>query len=414
MRPGEPISRPADSASPVIWDAAGLPRSRLYDDVYFSAADGLEESRAVFLQGCGLPQAWAGRSRFVVGELGFGSGLNIVALLDLWRRTRPPGARLNIFSVEAHPMPAADAARVLGNWPQLAPVAEPLLAQWPGRARGFHRVDLAAFGACLDLAVMDAAEALEAWSGAADSWFLDGFSPSANPAMWSPAVLGAVARRSAPGARAETFTVAGAVRRELAAQGFVVDKRPGFGRKRERLEAVWPGVAPAPSPRPRVVIIGAGIAGLSLARAFAVEGIRPLVIEQAGPCAGASGNPAGLVMPRLDAGGGSVAQLYAQAFARAAALYRRTPDAVIATGAVQLEVGPKDPDRFDRIAAGDLFEPGAVARLSAEALGDRRGEASAAGGLAFDDALVVEPAALAEAWLRDADQTVSRVARLAF
>ena len=71
-----------DDASPIFFDADGQPRSRLYDDVYFSRDDGLGEARAVFLQGCGLPQAWRGRRRFTVGELGFGTGLNIVALLD--------------------------------------------------------------------------------------------------------------------------------------------------------------------------------------------------------------------------------------------------------------------------------------------------------------------------------------------
>src|SRR4051812_14219952 len=91
------------------WTGDGQPRSRLYGDVYFSAEDGLAEARAVFLAGCGLPDAWAGRSRFVVGELGFGTGLNIAALIELWTRTREPGAQLHVFSVEAHPISAAEA-----------------------------------------------------------------------------------------------------------------------------------------------------------------------------------------------------------------------------------------------------------------------------------------------------------------
>src|SRR5690554_3196688 len=96
------------SAPPLVWGEDGLPRSALYGDVYFSSEDGLAESRAVFLAGCGLPQAWSGRRRFTVGELGFGTGLNIAALLELWRRAGPPGARLHIFSVEAHPVARED------------------------------------------------------------------------------------------------------------------------------------------------------------------------------------------------------------------------------------------------------------------------------------------------------------------
>lgn len=401
----------SEDASPLVWDPAGAPRSRLYDDVYFSSVDGLAESRAVFLRGCGLPEAWAGRGRFTVGELGFGSGLNILALLDLWRRTRAPDARLNIFSVEAHPMTAADAARILAVWPELAALAQPLIQAWPRRARGFHRLDFPAIGASLDLAVMDAAEALSAWGGQADAWFLDGFSPAANPAMWSDAVLAGVAARSAPGARVGTFTVAGAVRRGLAAQGFAVDKRPGFGRKRERLEAVWPGLpAPPAAATPHVAIVGAGVAGAALARAFSAQGARITVIEAEQPGAGGSGNPAGLVMPRLDAGGGAVAQLYAQAFARAVDLYDATPSAVLAQGAVQLEVGPKDPGRFDRIAEDDLFAAGAVIRLAPDAVAERLSEPGAGAGLAFAEARVVRPAAVLSAWLADAPVVRAEVA----
>src|SRR6187549_2314582 len=107
------------SDDPLDWTDDGRPRSALFGDVYFSAEDGLAESRAVFLEGCGLPDAWAGRRRFVVGELGFGTGLNIAALLELWRRARPLGARLQIFSVEAFPVNADEAARALGRWPEL-------------------------------------------------------------------------------------------------------------------------------------------------------------------------------------------------------------------------------------------------------------------------------------------------------
>ena len=94
-------------------------------------SDGLAETRAVFLEGCGLPDAWMGRDHFTVAELGFGTGLNIAALLDLWRRTRPEGGRLNIFSIEGFPLTAAEAARALGAWPELTEATEVLIADWP-------------------------------------------------------------------------------------------------------------------------------------------------------------------------------------------------------------------------------------------------------------------------------------------
>ncbi len=384
----------------VDWEPSGAPRSRHFDDVYFSREDGLAESRAVFLAGCGLPEAWRNRDRFVVGELGFGTGLNILALLQLWSETRAPGARLNIFSVEAHPLSREDAARALQAWPELAELAAPLLAGWPA-SRGFHRLEFPALHATLDIAIAEAAVALEAWDGRADAWFLDGFSPARNPEMWRDEVLALVARRSSAGARAATFTVAGAVRRGLQARGFSVAKRPGFGAKGERLEATLEGPKAAPVARARsVCIIGAGIAGAALARAFRAQGLAPIVIDHTGPGAGASGNPAVLVTPRLDVSGGATAQLHAQGFARACAIYRReTPEAIIAAGALQLEANGRDASRFDRLADSDLFEPGALQRLSPQAAGERLGEPTSSSALWFRDGLTVEPARVLSAWL---------------
>jgi tRNA 5-methylaminomethyl-2-thiouridine biosynthesis bifunctional protein len=389
------------SESPLAWSEDGQPRSRLYDDVYFSAEDGLAEARAVFLEGCGLPQAWAGRDRFVVGELGFGTGLNVLALIELWSRTRPDGGRLHVFSLEAHPIAAAEARRALGRWPELASLAEPLLARWPGRAAGPHRVELPQVGVILDVTVGEVEGALRAWSGRADAWFLDGFAPARNPAMWRDEVLALVAARSAPGAVAATFTVAGQVRRGLAAAGFEVAKAPGFGRKRERLTGRLPGRLAGPAerrvPAPRVAIVGAGIAGAAAARAVRALGAEVLVFDGEGRGAGASGNPAALVAPRLDAGLAEPAQLFAQAFRRAVALYADLPETILARGALQFPLQAPDAGRFAKIAASDLFEPGAVRMLSAEETGERVGEA-APGALALDDALVIEPHRLLATW----------------
>ena len=400
------------SGEPLDW-SDGAPRSPRFGDIYFSAVDGLAESRAVFLSGCGLPEAWAERRRFTVGELGFGTGLNILALIDLWRRTRPAGGHLHVFSVEGFPIGREDAARALAAWPELADIAGALLAQWPDGRRGFHRIEWPDCAVTLDLAVRDVAEALQSWGGRADAWFLDGFAPAANPGMWSEEILGLVGQRSASGARAATFTVAGAVRRGLEAAGFTVEKRPGYGRKRERLEARRPGRAPDDGPEPRVAIIGAGIAGAALARAFRALGAAPTVFEPRWPGAGASGNPAALIAPRLDAGLGPVAGLSAQAFARAVDLYdRETSGAVIASGAVQLERAPKDSERFARLAAWDGFGPGDLTTLGAGETAAALGETAAGGGLLILGARVIEPAGVLARWLTDANLVRATVAGL--
>lgn len=363
----------------------GVLGSARFGDIYASRQGGLSQAREVFLRGCNLPGAWAGRRHFSVAELGFGTGLNILALLQLWQQHRPPGATLHIFSIEGFPLSQTDAERALAQFPELTELAGPLLARWPQGARGLHRIQWPALAATLDLMIGDVAETLPGWDGKADAWFLDGFSPVKNPQMWSEAILAEVAAHAAQGGRAATWTVAGAVRRGLEAGGFEIHRMPGFGHKSERLEAYFPGAAAEP-PIPRIAIVGAGIAGASLARAFADLGVTPRVFAH-GPMA--SGNPAALITPRLAAGSGDGAALHALAFRRSVECIRNTvPDAIIAQGVRRL-LGEDERPRADATLASGLFEQDSMSFID-EALW-------------LADGLVVSPPRLRDAWLADVE-----------
>lgn len=286
-----------------------------------------------------------------------------------------------------------------------------MLDAWPAATPGFHRLDLPDFNATLDLAVGDVEWALDQWTGRADAWFLDGFAPSTNPGMWSDTVFQRIAALSAPGSRVATFTVAGVVRRGLAAQGFEVEKRPGHGRKRERLEARLPTAPPAKS-QPSVVVIGAGIAGASLARAFAGLDHPVTVIEPDRPGAGASGFPAALVTPRFDLGDDDIASLFAAALERAGVLYAATPGAIVSRGVLQLEQAPRDAVRFPRLAEKDIWPAGALTAVSAEDASASVGEPVDRAGLMMADALAIRPGAVLDAWLDGVQLLEVHVARI--
>ncbi|MBY0568466.1 MAG: bifunctional tRNA (5-methylaminomethyl-2-thiouridine)(34)-methyltransferase MnmD/FAD-dependent 5-carboxymethylaminomethyl-2-thiouridine(34) oxidoreductase MnmC [Hyphomonadaceae bacterium] len=318
------------------WSAEGLPEAAAFGDVYFSKAGGLAESEAVFLAGCGLPDAWKRKDRFAVCELGFGTGLNVLALWNAWKKTRLPHAQLHISTIEAFPLARADAARALAHFPEISALSAQLLARWPVRAYAPQRLWFPEDRFSLTVFTGAAEAVLPELEGAFDAWFLDGFAPARNADMWSEAVFAEMARLSAPGARAATFTVAGHVRRGLESAGFAVEKRPGFGAKRERLEAVFredaaqagqetptSGLYPYEACKPkRVAIIGAGIAGAACAQALTRRGVEAVAVEAAVDLgAGASGNPAGLVMPRLDRGGGPLATMFLAAYLEAIATY---------------------------------------------------------------------------------------------
>jgi tRNA 5-methylaminomethyl-2-thiouridine biosynthesis bifunctional protein len=338
----------------ITFTPEGAPFSEDLGDVYFSG-DGLEEKRAVFLAGCGMPEAWANRDHFAIGELGFGTGLNFLIACDLWRRHRPsPKARLSYLSFEGALLSAADAARIHALWPDLAGLSSDLICRWPTRARGVQRI-VFPHGITLTLAIDDIAASLPQADARIDAWFLDGFAPSKNPAMWSSDILAHVARLSAPGARAATYSVAGDVRRSLEAAGFTVAKMPGHGRKKQRLEATLSASPQTDrlSPPKDILILGAGIAGACTARAFLDRGCNVTVVDaSSAPGSGASGNALALVMPRLDAADGPPARGLIEAFLLAQRAYLALgADAAAALDVSHLPRGDTEATRFARLLA---------------------------------------------------------------
>lgn len=216
----------------VTWKDGVIPVSVRFDDPYFSLADGLAETRHVFLDGNGLPARLC--DGFHVAELGFGTGLNLLALVIAWAGTGRAG-RLRYTSFEAYPLPATDIARALRHFPEAMAVAGPFLAAWDttwdttldGGTRRF-----ALSGIDVEVITGDARDTLPAWQGIADAWFLDGFSPAKNPELWSPDLMTAVAGHTVTGGTFATYTAAGHVRRSLEAAGFGVERVAGHGRKR--------------------------------------------------------------------------------------------------------------------------------------------------------------------------------------
>ena len=384
----------------------GAPRSARFGDIYYSLQDGLSEARAVFLAGCHLPEAWQDGGAFSVLELGFGTGLNIAALINLWAGNRPADGHLHVFSIEGFLMARDQAAAALGSWPEIAEFTDAILEQWPKARRGFHYMDFPQWGVSVTLALMDVRAALQAWSGAADAIFLDGFSPALNADMWGEDVLALVATKARPGTRLATFTVAGFVRRGLQAAGFTVEKRPGFGRKRERLEAVFAPDAPrtATPAIKRIAIVGAGIAGAALAYQARQLGLMVDIYDQDGVGAGASGNAAALVTPRFDLGDDAIAGLFADALDYATRLYRRlAPEAVLAKGTLLYETSPRDAERFDRISRQDVFAQGDIGPFRPG------GEATETSGLRLNAALAVLPRPILESLLGDAAIRTGRI-----
>ncbi|MET3440922.1 tRNA 5-methylaminomethyl-2-thiouridine biosynthesis bifunctional protein [Variovorax paradoxus] len=297
------------AAEPVAWRADGVPYSERFGDIYHTETGALAQARHVFLGGCGLPEAWSGRPKWLILETGFGLGLNFLTTWQAWRADANRPRMLHFVSVEAHPVGPEDLLRAAVAYPELMPLAEELAAQWHGLLPGFHRLAFDQGRVLLTLCIGDVQPMLRAQRFEADSLFLDGFSPEQNPAMWSPDTLKAVSRFARQGTGLATWTYARAVRDTLSQNGFQLQRRPGLPPKRDCLAGVFApawtvrrrGPAPENVEAPgRCAVIGAGLAGAAVAASLARRGWQVTVFDAADrPAAGASGLPVGVLAPHV-------------------------------------------------------------------------------------------------------------------
>jgi tRNA 5-methylaminomethyl-2-thiouridine biosynthesis bifunctional protein len=389
----------------VDWDDDGTPRSPRFDDIYRSASGGLPQARHVFLQGCGLPAAWAGRAQWRVLETGFGLGLNFLATWLAWLQDPQRPRLLHFASIEAFPVSADDLLRSARDEPGLLPLAEELAARWQGLTPGFHRFAFAQGRVLLTLCVGDVAPMLREQSFRADALFLDGFDPERNPQMWSLETLKAATRLCRRGAALATWSVAGQLRRDLQSCGWQVDKRPGLPPKREclagRYDPAWPvkGLDGQDEPEARdAIVIGAGLSGAAVAASLARRGWSVRVFDAAdAPAGGASGLAAGLLAPhqspddnllsRLTRAGVRLTLQEAQARLAEGLEWRRT-------GALEW----RGDDLRPPPELGEALEP--WTRVASEAQKRAAGLAPVQGAWWHENAAWIEPAALVRSWLR--------------
>ncbi|MDH5613063.1 MAG: bifunctional tRNA (5-methylaminomethyl-2-thiouridine)(34)-methyltransferase MnmD/FAD-dependent 5-carboxymethylaminomethyl-2-thiouridine(34) oxidoreductase MnmC [Gammaproteobacteria bacterium] len=310
------------------------PFSPDYEDIYYSSTGGREESEYVFLQHNHLVSRWQAMvagEHFVIAETGFGTGLNFVLTMKAWAEQARPEAVLHYITIEKHPVSPEDIKRVAANWPELAETYEELLAVYPLPVEGEHCRALLGGRVQLHLVFADVIDALESRELQVDAWYLDGFGPDKNADLWSDQVFRLIEKNSGQGATLSTYTAAGFVRRGLQAAGFEVSKVKGHGKKREMITAVLNHKRPMQSTAPwyelekinyqhkQAVIIGAGLAGLTTAWSLVQRGWQVSLVEKHKNIAEeASGNPAGLLMPRLSIDNKTDAQFYTTALLYAA------------------------------------------------------------------------------------------------
>lgn len=400
----------------IDWDEQGNPHSRTFSDVYFSTESGLEETRHVFLVQNDLRRRFTELpedGRLIIGETGFGTGLNFLCAWQLFDECARPGARMQFVSVEKYPLSRDDLQRALALWPELAAFADPLLDQYVAVHEGFQRMVFDQGRITLTLLIGDALDMLPQLDGQIDAWFLDGFAPAKNPEMWTPELFAKLARLSTTATTIGTFTSTGWVRRALNAAGFKMKRVPGIGHKWEVLRGTyiaWPEEAvPVPAAKPwfarppalhnerKALVIGAGLAGCATAESLANRGWQVSLLERhAAPAQEASGNPQGVLYLKLSAHGTALSQLILSGFGHTRRLLERLQRGVDwdGCGVLQLTFDDKEGKRQAQLA--EAFPESLLHLLDQSAAQARSGIRLASGGLFYPEGGWVHPPALCD------------------
>ena len=397
-----------------------------FNDYYYSKLNASAESAYVFLEGNQLPENWLGVRKFVIAELGFGTGLNFLVTWNEWVKKGHDHQHLHYLAIEKHPLQPESLRILLEQYPELAEYAHELLENYPSLLTGMHTIELANGQITLTLCFMDVAVALEEIVADVDCWYLDGFSPVSNPAMWCEKLMCQIAGLSRPGKTTlATFTAASTVRRNLQAAGFVVNKRKGFGRKREMLIAIYPESAahtesflpwyslPAaynfntntPDGERTALVIGGGIAGCQSAWALAERGWKVRLLERHTTLAQeASGNKAAVLTPKMTARLDWGERFYRQAFLYANRQLQRLKQAHNdlqweACGALQLNHSEREAKRWAVLGDRNLPED-FIQLLNSEDAGQVAGLPLPFGGSYFPNGGWVNPQSLCEVLVR--------------
>ena len=372
------------------------PYSEAFDDLYHHVAGGPAQAEHVFLQGNGLPQRWAKRERFVILETGFGFGLNFLVTLNAWRRH--PGGKLHSVAVEKHPFSLQDLRTLHERYPNLKKEAADLHSIWPMLVSGGHRAELGNVVLTLFFADIKILRELRL---AADAIYLDGFSPAKNPDMWSPQLMRNVSRLAAPEATAATWSVATPVRASLERVGFAVEKRAGFGHKKEMLVArnTRSGSSFQKSNPKNAVVVGAGLAGAAVCERLCARGWEVELVERhASPAQEASGNPAGAFHPVVTPDDSIFARLTRAGFFHAVNRWKVLEDLRWDQCGL-LQLARDERESASQLRSVDGLPPEYAQAVSPGEASAHAGVPLAAGGVWFPEAGWIDPRSLVDAQL---------------
>ena len=280
--------------------------SNLYKDIYFDKKHGIKETQHNFIKANNLASRFKKSDKFIISELGFGTGLSFLMTLKLWKETKKPNAKLIYISFESAPLTKIELNNVYKKVSGVKILFNQLIKKLPILYQSTHRIFFDSENVELIL-IYDDFNSLKNFKFKADAWFLDGFAPKKNKSAWNSKLFEQIYLSTKFQGTFSTFTSAGHVRRGLSNSGFSVSKVAGFGNKKESLIGIKKPplskinkVSSSKKYIGPVAIIGSGISGASLAYSLRKRNIECFLVDKSSKYAsGASGNKLALQMPKL-------------------------------------------------------------------------------------------------------------------
>ena len=216
----------------------------VYNDCYFSNDNGFEESKSVFVDTNCVVEKVKKSANLTIGELGFGTGLNLLATLFCLQENDVETVEIQYYSVEKYPLSKAKINEILFEFSLIFPEIYAQFLEYYDklfcnieRGLNFAVWFLGKIKVKIGLYFGDVNDFLNELDVKIDCWYLDGHSPDKNPEMWSENIAEKLYEKSKTGTTLATYTACGLVKQNLRAAGFFVKRLKGFGKKRHKLFA---------------------------------------------------------------------------------------------------------------------------------------------------------------------------------
>ena len=277
-----------------------LPFSLDANDIFFQD-EALNEIEHVFIKPNKIKHRSSVEKNLIVGEIGFGFGLNFLSTCQTWIQNSNEGL-LTYLSIDHKIASHDEIKKLFKKFNELSDLEITFFDCFEPIHQGINKFFFPQWNVELILYVGDVLDAISDLDNnfKVDAWYLDGFDPKLNNVMWSDPVLDFIQMHSYENTTISTFTAAGFVRRGLTQRGFGVERKKGFKFKRHHITGSYSKLSKEKNPK-KIAIIGSGIAGCSTAYHLAKNGHIVDIFEiKSEISSGASGNPLAALYPRFN------------------------------------------------------------------------------------------------------------------